>query len=207
MARDGGSWQNSGATVSGLEVGTYFVEYKTIAGWTAPPGEDVEVYDGQTTAISRDYSLQTGSLRVNLGPPDAVADGAQWRVDGGSWQNSGATVSGLEVGTYFVEYKTIAGWTAPPGEDVEVYDGQTTAISRDYSLQTGSLRVNLGPPDAVADGAQWRVDGGSWQNSGATVSGLEVGTYFVEYKDDCGLDGAAGRRRRSIRRPDDGNCA
>ncbi|MBI5820984.1 MAG: hypothetical protein HZA88_18595, partial [Verrucomicrobia bacterium] len=42
---------------------------------------------------------------------------------------------------------------------------------------TGSLQVTLAPTAAVSAGAQWQVDGGAWQNSGAIVSSLSVGSH------------------------------
>ena len=45
--------------------------------------------------------------------------GAQWRVDGGDWQISGATVSGLSVDTHTVEYSSITGWATPANEGLE----------------------------------------------------------------------------------------
>ena len=38
-----------------------------------------------------------------------------------------------------------------------------------------SLQVSLAPLGAITAGAQWQVDGGLWQNSGATLTGLSEG--------------------------------
>ena len=130
--------------------------------------------------------LPTGNLQVTLGPSGAVSAGAQWNVDGGGWQNSGATVTGLSVGSHTVNYKSITGWNAPSSESVTINNGLTTSISRNYTQQTGNLQVTLGPSGAVSAGAQWNVDGGGWQNSGATVTGLSVGSHTVNYKSITG---------------------
>jgi hypothetical protein len=45
----------------------------------------------------------------------------------------------------------------------------------------GSLQVTLAPAGAVSAGAQWQVDGGAWQSSGATVSGLAPGSHTVAF--------------------------
>ena len=89
---------------------------------------------------------QTGSLQVTLGPAAAVTAGAQWNVDGGAFQNSGATVGGLSVGSHTVNYKAVSGWIAPPSESVSITDGATTQLSRNYTLippQTTPGRVVL----------------------------------------------------------------
>jgi DNA invertase Pin-like site-specific DNA recombinase len=48
----------------------------------------------------------SGSLRVNLSPTNAVSAGAHWQVDGGAWQNSGATVYRLSGGSHALAFST-----------------------------------------------------------------------------------------------------
>ncbi|NIP25210.1 MAG: hypothetical protein GWN67_10845, partial [Phycisphaerae bacterium] len=60
-----------------------------IAGWNEPNSETVQINDGQTTTTTGTYTVESGSLQVTISPPEAVAAGAQWRVDGGPWQDSG----------------------------------------------------------------------------------------------------------------------
>ena len=180
---DGGGWQDSGATVTGLNVGEHNVEYKAIAGWDAPSDETVTTVEGQTTQISREYMPHTGNLQITLTPQEAVEAGAKWRVDGGEWQDSGATITGLIVGEHDVEYNAIAEWEASSDETVIIVKDQTTQLTRTYKIiQTGNLKVTLGPEEAVNAGAQWNVDEGGWQDSGATVTGLVVGEHTVNYK-------------------------
>jgi hypothetical protein len=178
---DGGPWRNSGYTESGLAVGSHTVEYSVIGGWNEPVDEVVQINDGQTTTTSGTYTQQGGSLQVTILPPEAVTAGAQWRVAGGPWRNSGYTESGLSVGSHTVEYSVIGGWNEPVDEVVQINDGQTTTTSGTYILQTGSLQVTILPPEAVTAGAQWRVDGGPWRDSGYTEGGLSVGSHTVEY--------------------------
>jgi hypothetical protein len=129
---------------------------------------------------------QAGSLKVSLSPSTAVSAGAQWRVDGGGWRNSGYTQSGLSVGSHTVEFKAVSGWTKPGNKTVTINNNQTTNASGTYTQQTGSLKVTIGPSTAVSAGAKWRVDGGSWRNSGYTESGLWVGSHTVEFKAAAG---------------------
>jgi len=182
---DGGAWQISVATVSGLSVGSHPVTFKTVSGWTTPGNQNVTVNANQTTTATGTYVVipQTGSLQVNLAPAGAVSAGAQWQVDGGAWQNSGATVSGLSVGNHPVTFNTLSGWTTPGNQSVTVNANQTTTATGTYVVipQIGSLQVTIGPAGAVSAGAQWQVDGGAWQNSGATVSGLSVGNHPVVF--------------------------
>jgi hypothetical protein len=178
---DWGAWQSSGATVSGLAPGPHTVNFNTVAGYTAPAAENITVNASQTTAVPAIYVAQTGGLSVTIMPAGAASDGAQWNVDGGVWQSSGATVSGLVPGSHTVNFSALAGYAAPVSENVAVNAGQTTAATGSYTLENGALSVTITPAGAVSDGAQWNVDGGAWQSSGAAVSGLSLGSHTVNF--------------------------
>ncbi len=177
---DGGTWQASGATISGITVGSHTVAFNNIAGWNTPANQTVNIATGQTTSLTGAYVQQTGSLTVTIGPAAAVSAGAQWNVDGGSWQGSGTTVSGITVGAHTVAFNNIAGWNTPANQTANIANGQTTSLTAAYIQQTGSLTVTIGPAAAVSAGAQWNVDGGLWQISGATVS-TAVGSHTVNF--------------------------
>ena len=178
---DGGTWRNSGYTQSGLSVGSHTVSFSAVTGYTTPGNQTVSVTANQTTTASVTYSPQTGSLQVTLSPSAVVSAGAQWRVDGGTWRNSGYTQSGLSVGSHTVSFSSVTGYTTPGNQTVSVTANQTTTASVTYSPQTGSLQVTLSPSAVVSAGAQWRVDWGAWHNSGYTQSGLSVGSHTVSF--------------------------
>ncbi|NIS49811.1 MAG: hypothetical protein GWN94_01635, partial [Phycisphaerae bacterium] len=125
----------------------------------------------------------TGSLQVTISPPGAVTAGAQWRVDGGAWRDSDYTETGLTVGSHTVEYSTVAGWDTPANEVVQINDGLTTITMGIYIAQSGSLQVTILPQGAIDAGAQWRLFGGTWRNSGYTESDLPIGWYTVEFSE------------------------
>jgi hypothetical protein len=77
---------------------------------------------------------------VTISPAAAVTAGAQWNVDGGAWQNSAATVSGLTVGTHTVNFKAVSGWTAPTTASVTINNGATTTATGTYIQQTAASR-------------------------------------------------------------------
>jgi hypothetical protein len=141
-------------------------------------------YNPEITTILQHHEIDpgTGSLKMTITPPGAVSAGAQWRVDGGGWRNSGDTRSGLSVGSHTVEFKALSGWNKPGNKTVTINYNQTTNAGGTYTRQTGSLKVTIDPSAAVSAGAQWRVDGGGWRNSGDTQSGLSVGSHTVEFK-------------------------
>ena len=88
---------------------------------------------------------QIGSLQVSLAPADAVSAGAQWQVDGGAWQSSGATVSDLSVGSHTIAFNTVSGWTTPASQTVTVNANLTTTATGTYvpiPKPTGTLQFS-----------------------------------------------------------------
>ncbi len=125
--------------------------------------------------------VETGSLQVTISPTNAVSAGAQWQVDGGAWQNHSNTVSGLSVGNHTVAYKSVSGWNTPGNQTVTISPNLTTTTNATYIQQAGALLVTISPAEAANAGAQWRVDGGPWQNSGGVVAGLSPGYHTVNF--------------------------
>jgi len=63
-------------------------------------------------------------LRVTISPQEAIDAGAKWRRTGTStWQNNGATESGILVGQYTVEFSDVTGWTEPANQPVTIING------------------------------------------------------------------------------------
>ncbi|MBX3748364.1 MAG: immunoglobulin domain-containing protein [Verrucomicrobiae bacterium] len=126
----------------------------------------------------------SGALRVTIQPPEVVAAGAQWRRTGTpTWRNSGDTESGLATGAAPIEFRPIAGWTTPASQTVSIVTGEPAQATATYVRQTGSLRVQIEPPEVVAAGAQWRRAGTSpWRASGSIEADVPTGAYTVEFR-------------------------
>lgn len=127
------------------------------------------------------YAQEVGMLRVTINPQEAIDVGAQWRVDGGTWRDSGVSV-GIVAGSHIVEFKGIDGWDAPADIPVTIVADAITEATGVYTV-IRSLWVFITPAGAIDAGAQWNVDGGPWQDSGNRVSQLSVGDHTVNYKD------------------------
>ncbi|UCD51442.1 MAG: lamin tail domain-containing protein [Phycisphaerales bacterium] len=80
----------------------------------------------------------TAAVRVLISPPEVVSAGAQWRLDQGPWQDSGASVSGLVPGTYGLEFSTVGNWTRPADRTIQVQRNQTTTLAETYAELSGS---------------------------------------------------------------------
>ena len=177
---DGGVWQTTGTTISGLTPGIHTVSFKTASGgWDAPANMAITVYAKQTTSASAIYAAP-GSLQVNITPSEAVTAGASWLIDGTAWVSSGSTIPGLIQGTHSVSFRTVSGWTAPDDVAITIIANQKTTATANYYL-SGALQVNMAPSEALSAGARWRVDGGDWQNSGATISKLPLGFHTISF--------------------------
>jgi len=179
-------WRTSGDTEPAVPVGPQKIELNTISGWTADPSPTVNVLPGQANRGTATFRRGTGSLMITIQPAEAVQAGAQWRADGGPWQNSGSTMPNVTAGSRRVEYKTIAGWTPPVTEDAVVNIGQTTTLVKNYTQQAGSLQVTLQPPNVIAAGAMWQVDGKGWRGNNQIENSVTPGQKRIEFKDVAG---------------------
>ena len=104
----------------------------------------------QSSSIQATLIAATGSLQVTISPAGAVNAGAQWRVDGGAWQNSGATVGGLPAGSHTVGFSTLTGWENPANQTVSVTNNQTTSVTGVYVKPHAATATSVLAGDIVA---------------------------------------------------------
>jgi hypothetical protein len=95
--------------------------------------------------VTQSGTQQTGSLKVIIKPTAADSAGAQWRVDGGIWRNSGDTQSGLSFGSYILEFIDVPGWTKPANRIVTIINNETTTISGTYTDTTPPTVTIISP--------------------------------------------------------------
>lgn len=166
---DTSPWFNSGATETGITPLPYNVEFKPIAGWTAPGYAAVTIYDGQTATAGGTYVQNTGSLVVTIIPGEVVTAGGQWRLDGGAWQDSGSALTDVLAGSHTVSFKPVVNYTTPDDITANVLAGQTSVLlgtyvsSVDYVLESADF--NPGSSTPVQPGGildvTWSVSGSS----------------------------------------------
>jgi hypothetical protein len=162
-----------------ITVGTYQ------ANWTVQVINGAQQSNLGTFTVAAPPPSAKGSLIVTLQPYGAVSVGAQWQVDSGSYHNSGDVVTNLTPGSHTVSCKTITGYTTPASHGVSITGGGVATDTETYSaivVNNGSITVTISPAAAVSAGAQWNVDGGSYQNSGATVNNLSAGLHIISFK-------------------------
>jgi hypothetical protein len=95
------------------------------SGWSSP-------FAG-LPALMLNPPVPAGSLEVTISPASATNSGAQWQVDDGTPQPSGATVLGLSVGNHTVSFSTITGWTTPTNQIVSVSANSTATATGMYT--------------------------------------------------------------------------
>ena len=75
---------------------------------------------------------RTGSVQVTINPAAAVDDGAKWRLAGGQWQDSDATITAPE-GIHLLEFIGIDGWLSPDSQSVTVRAGQLSTAEMHFT--------------------------------------------------------------------------
>jgi hypothetical protein len=106
----------------------------------------------------RTSGQKTGLLRVMLSPQGALDAGAQWRVDGGDWQGSGSTQSGLPVGSHTVEFSAVALWLEPPDQVAVITDDDVTITYGTYKpilVINEFMASNSKYPDPAGECDDW----------------------------------------------------
>ncbi len=106
-------------------------------------GNGTADFDGSSTVDFEDYAVLadeylkgTGKLAVNISPPQAVVEGAQWKVDDSGWHNSGQTVSGLTATSHLLSFRQLGGWLAPLAENVIISQDLTLTLNKEYQVCT-----------------------------------------------------------------------
>jgi hypothetical protein len=84
-----------------------------------------------------------GSVKVTIFPAAVVAAGAQWKLDGGAPQSSGATLPNVLAGPHSVSFTSVAGWTTPASNQISVVMNQTTTTNGTYVQIVGSNTITL----------------------------------------------------------------
>ncbi|NCC94181.1 MAG: hypothetical protein EOM10_13010 [Opitutae bacterium] len=128
------------------------------------------------------YGAEAARLAVQLEPANVIAAGAQWKLGEGIWRGSGEA-AWVEPGAHEVRFRSVrphAPYEAPANAILNLSAGEDLLGVYPYAMDQGSVQVQLLPAEAAQAGAGWRVSGGEWQPSGASVQ-VDVGEHAVEF--------------------------
>jgi len=163
------SYSLNGQTLATLPLGTYFtnvVDAIYLTGFERSAGSL-----GNRFAISdveveiQGAPPQPGSLQVILSPQAAVSPGAEWRVNDGPWEASGATVTNLSPNNVTVSFKTIPGFATPSNQTVTIISGQTTTLNATYlDINKPTLSIVSPKPGQDVSNAAFTVTGTAHDN-------------------------------------------
>ncbi|MBN1126310.1 MAG: lamin tail domain-containing protein [Sedimentisphaerales bacterium] len=182
---DGEQWFDAGHILTDVPVGPYTIQFRDISGWHTPPQIMINVPYNDTAMTEGQYILMAGTLQVMIEPQGARDAGAQWSIDGETWNDSGYTLGPVPVGSYSVFFNTIPGWNSPEEVSVEITDGQSALVDAAYEQQTGTLTVTIEPEAVRTAGAQWSIDGSQWHASDEPLT-LPIGEYTVQFNTIAG---------------------
>ncbi len=138
----------------------------------------------------------TGSITVNITPAGAISAGAQWRVDSGSYRNTGDTATGLTPGSHTVSFKAVSGYNTPASLTLNIVANQQATVNAIYSAiancnyslsSSGDTWAAAGGSDAfsvlTSAGCAWTAtENLSWVSITSGSSG--VGSHSVGYQVD-----------------------
>jgi uncharacterized repeat protein (TIGR02543 family) len=165
-------WRVSGDAMQGLSprVGKR-VYFKDIPGWITPDSVKADIVGGETTLVSATYREILGSVQVSLTPAEVVTAGARWRLDGGPWLESGATMPDVSTGSHGIQFLAVSGWAAPSSRAIQVSRTITSSSVGEYGPPAGfpvitSVSPRTGP---LAGGTLVTIDGVNFQ-AGSSVS-------------------------------------
>jgi hypothetical protein len=116
--------------------------------WTITPASGPRVYSpatlttmtghsssnggvGDESNLNFSSSVLVGSITVQI-DSQAAAAGAAWRIDGGAWQNGGAVVGGVPIGTGTLSFRGVGDWLAPAPMDALINESSTTSITVNF---------------------------------------------------------------------------
>ncbi len=189
------------ASLTFLAVGTYTLTWGSVAGWTSPlPNPmNVTVAEGAEATASGTYTYITapGSGALVIDPrPDSL--NPPWSIsgpDGYQEQGSGpTTLDNLGVGIYSLTWGSVAGWMMPTPNPATatVTDGGTASVTGTYiaaGSETGTVTIQAAPSSITP---AWALSGpDSYQTSGfgsLTMQDLPAGEYTITWQPLAGWD-------------------
>ncbi len=116
-------------------------------------------------------------LNVTITPQKAIDEGAQWRIDGSEWFNSGKCPSNIDSGQHLVEFKSLSGWKEPNALYIEIVLDEVITVTGTYELLSELIYYKISeiPPQTVYHGNTLKFIILSEQPASITVNGEPKG--------------------------------
>lgn len=174
-----------GAELTGIPTGDCAIAWQPLPTYATPdPAVQTRyLYPDASVVFNGVYPPIIGEGRADLTmilvPGAALLQGAQWRVNGGEWLDSGVTVQ-IPDGDTLLEFKDVAGWLSPTTQTLFFTRDTATTLTKGYVRQTGTIVIDVDPA-----GAPWTlVDGDGVEHAGngdATLTAIPTGAITVTW--------------------------
>jgi hypothetical protein len=171
IQRDGGSYFPAAIYLGGTSAQNLYrtidddvIDLFSRAEVTAQTGDNNTSGGISQTSYTQVSTTSTrGSLTVNLGPAEARAAGALWKLGSdASFLVSGTRKNSLTPGSYIVNFRPIAGFQSPPNQVVSVFANNLTTVNMTYLPELSPLAI-------------WRsANFGTTSNEGAASDGTDA---------------------------------
>ena len=116
----------------GIDEGDETVEVVLIPATPTQTYRGGAVTDATVTIKDTPVPVDNPTVKYTLSPAAAVTAGAQWKIDNGTWNNSGATVTST-VGTHTISFKAVTGYTAPANQTITLAAGEAKTGTAAYT--------------------------------------------------------------------------
>ena len=139
--------------LNNVPTGMTTVEWQPLPTYTmpSPASQQAMLYPGANIEFSGVYPPIIGegqaTLIVRIEPPAVLTAGAQWKVNGGEWHNSGDSVT-IPDGNSTIEFKEVVGWTRPASQTLFFNRNTTTELIKGYGRHKGTVWVDTDPNNA-----------------------------------------------------------
>ena len=166
---DNGDWNDSGTTVEAT-VGSHKVSFREVDGYNTPSEQNLLLTAGGVVERTVNYTVIAPTVNYTLDP-----ENGKWRLDNGSWNNSGAIVT-TTVGKHTVYFSAVDGYTTPDSQSIVLSGGENFTKTINYELGFPVISYTLNPQKG-----RWRLDDGNWNNSGSKVT-TTVGEHAISFQ-------------------------
>ena len=114
---------------------TWTIRFGGVPGYAAPGQQSVTVTAGHTNTIVVSYiPLNGASLQVNISPPEAIASGAQWFMEGETHPFASGDVLSTSPCEHLISFTPLSGFETPESVRVSLVFGRTNVV--DYQYQS-----------------------------------------------------------------------
>ncbi|MCR5382157.1 MAG: SUMF1/EgtB/PvdO family nonheme iron enzyme [Lentisphaeria bacterium] len=165
---DDGEWTSSGKTLT-TTVGEHTISFQSVQNYTTPSNQIITLTLGDKFSQTVAYEVILPKVTYTLNPAEG-----KWRIDGGDWNDSGATVEAT-VGSHKVSFMEVEGYNTPSEQTLFLSAGGMVERIVNYTVIAPTVSYTLDP-----ENGKWRLDNGSWNNSGATVT-TTVGNHTISF--------------------------